>query len=152
MILAQAISDVRRDEGYSAVVYDDATGEPIKKGSVVVGNPTLWYGLRVDQPAPRDAAELALKLVMGGQWATLLYAQPWLQDQPEDVQRALQNMAYQIGGSGVGKFVLMLAALHRGDRETAAVNCLDSDYGRDFPDRAGRVATLIRGHAPEGDD
>jgi hypothetical protein len=82
----------------------------------------------------------------------LLHAFPWLQTQPDDIQRALQNMAYQMGGVGVAGFHLMLAALERGDRETAAVNCLASDYGRDCPERAGRCATLIRGHGPEGDD
>jgi lysozyme len=61
-------------------------------------------------------------------------------------------MAYQLGVEGVAKFVLMLTALERGDRETAAVNALASEWAKQTPDRAKRVATLIRGHEPEGDD
>jgi lysozyme len=152
MISAQTLADLRRDEGYSAVVYDDATGKPITKGSTLVGFPTIGYGLRCDQPIPRAAAEEALRLVAEGNWAALLHRCPWLQTQPDDVQSALQNMAYNIGAEGVAGFQMMLAALQRGDRETAALNCLDSLWAKQVGARAERVADLIRGRPKEGDE
>jgi GH24 family phage-related lysozyme (muramidase) len=152
MISAQTFASIRRDEGYSAVVYDDATGLPIKKGSVVQGNPTMFNGLRVDQPVPRAAGDLAMQLVTEGNWAALLFIHPWLQTQPDDVQGALQNMAYNLGAEGVAGFQMMLAALQRGDREAAALNCLDSFWAKQVGARAERVADLIRGRPKEGDE
>lgn len=152
MIAAQTLADLRRDEGYSGVVYDDATGKSIKKGSVVEGNPTIGYGLRCDQPIPRAAAEEALRLVAEGNWAALLHRCLWLQTQPDDVQRALQNLAYNLGAEGVAGFQMMLAALQRGDREAAALNCLDSLWAKQVGARAERVADLIRGRPKEGDE
>lgn len=151
-ISAQTFADLRRDEGYRAMVYDDATGLPIKKGSTVVGNPTIWYGLRCDIPTPREAGEVAMRLKAEGNWSDLLSMFPWLKDQDEDVQRALQNMAYTMGAARLSTFDLMFAALERGDRVTAALNCNRSKWHDEAPLRCERVANLIRGYLAEGDD
>jgi lysozyme len=145
VISAQTLADLRRDEGWRPSPYRDV------KGYLSIG-----YGFLIDErkpvTLPRAVGELWLQLTAEGNWSVLLHAFPWLQMQPDDVQRALINMTFQMGATGVAGFHLMMSALERGDRETAAVNCLDSDYGREFPERAGRVATLIRGHGPGGDD
>lgn len=42
----------------------------------------------------------------------------------------LADMAFQMGGTGLSKFVKMLAAVRKGDWEQAKVHMLDSDYAR----------------------
>jgi GH24 family phage-related lysozyme (muramidase) len=148
----RTFADLRRDEGYRATVYDDATGLPIKKGSTVVGNPTIWYGLRCDVPTPMEAGELAMKLKAEGNWADLVSLFPWLKDQDEDVKSALQNMAYTMGAARLSTFELMFAALEHGDRITAALNCRRSKWHDEAPLRCERVANLMRGHIEEADD
>jgi lysozyme len=54
-------------------------------------------------------------------------------------------MAYQLGPSGVVAFKKMLAALEAGDRIAAAEAALDSKWATQTPNRAQRVAALIRG-------
>lgn len=44
MNLQMLISTLESDESFVPYVYDDATGEPITKGSVVQGFPTIGYG------------------------------------------------------------------------------------------------------------
>lgn len=151
MNIAAVLDDLRADEGFRDHVYDDATGKPIVKGSLVQGYPTIGYGFCVDQakgtPFPRDIADLLLERVAQEKWQALLTALPWLAQQPEDVQRALANMAYQMGVSGVTRFGRMLAALETGDREQAAQHALQSLWARQTPGRAGRVAALLRGRS-----
>ena len=54
-------------------------------------------------------------------------------------------MAYQLGVNGVGNFSKMLNALESGDRETAAIEALDSKWATQTPERAERVANMIGG-------
>jgi lysozyme len=138
MRLPELLNDLRRDEGWNQSIYPDS-----------LGFDSWGYGICVDKrknaTLPRAVGELWLQLEAEGKWAALMHRLPWLQAQPEDVQRALANMAYQLGVEGVCGFELMLAALERGDRETAAVCALDSQWAKQTATRAQRVADLIRG-------
>ncbi len=139
MISVTTLNDLRRDEGWRQSIYPDS-----------LGFDTWGYGICVDKrkspTMPRAVGELWLQLEAEGKWAALVHRFPWLQTQPDDVQRALQNMAYNLGVDGVAEFKMMLGALERGDRETAAANALDSAWARQVGARADRIATLIRGH------
>lgn len=70
---------------------------------------------------------------------------PWWRDMPEERQRALANMCFQLGLPRLSGFRKMIAALHSGDWEKAADEALDSDWAKQVPNRAHRVAALIRG-------
>ena len=64
---------------------------------------------------------------------------------PEELQRALINMRFQLGYGGFRSFEKMLEALRAEDREVAAVEAIDSKWAqRDTPERAARVAEMIR--------
>ncbi len=65
---------------------------------------------------------------------------------PDNVQEALVYMRFQLGLRGLGGFVLMLAAIAREDWHTASDEALNSKWARDdTPERAARVAALMRG-------
>lgn len=68
----------------------------------------------------------------------------WFEDLTEGRKRALCNMAYQLGISGLLKFKKMLAALAGGDYEKAFEEALDSKWAGQTPVRAGRVAKLLK--------
>lgn len=57
---------------------------------------------------------------------------------------ALIDMGFQMGVSGVCKFKKMLAAMDAGDFEKASIECLNSEYSQQTPERAKRIARLIK--------
>ena len=138
MITQLVAQDLKRDEGWVPHAYQDH-----------LGYWTLGYGFLIDERRggriPQHIANQWLEWEINQRWAKLTTELPWLEDQPEDVQRALANMAYQLGVGGVLRFRKMLEALRAGDREKAAEEALDSAWATQTPERAQRVARLIRG-------
>lgn len=63
---------------------------------------------------------------------------------PEPVQEALVNMCFQLGFSGLLLFKKMWAKLRNGDWSGAADEALDSRWAKQTPNRANRIADLIR--------
>ena len=60
-------------------------------------------------------------------------------------QRALVNMAFNLGRARFSGFEEMIAAIKVGDWQTAAAECLNSKYARkDVPARAARVARALQ--------
>jgi len=140
MIPQVVAEDLKRDEGWVPHAYQDH-----------LGYWTIGYGFLIDERKggrlPKHIGNQWLQWEIEQRWRELTDAEPWLDDQPEDVQRALANMAYQLGVSGVLRFRKMLQALRDGNREKAAQEALDSLWAAQTPARAERVAELIRGRA-----
>ena len=132
------IEDLKSDEGWRPSAYSDS-----------LGYLTIGYGFLIDErkggELPVEIAEQWLVYAATQRWNALVNIYPWLIDQPEQVQRAVANMAYQLGVNGVGNFTKMLNALESGDRETAAIEALDSKWSTQTPERAERVANMIGG-------
>lgn len=137
-MIKDVVADLKADEGFVPHVYDDH-----------LGYATLGYGFLVDKEKggriPAEVAEFWLLYEVEHRWGDLLDRLPWLEGQPEEVQRALLNMAYQMGINGVCNFRRMLAALKAGRRAEAAMEALNSTWARQTPGRARRVAGRIRG-------
>jgi len=68
----------------------------------------------------------------------------WWQGESSNRRRALILMAYQLGVDGLLKFKKMLWAMQHGDYKTAYDEALDSKWAKQTPERAKRVAALIR--------
>ena len=131
-------ADLIRDEGWRSDVYQDT-----------LGFWTIGYGFLVDARRggglPQHIADAWLDDLIA-QTAHLLRSRwPAFDDQPEEVQRALTNMAYQLGVSGLLNFRRMLTALEQNDRAEAARQALDSRWAEQTPNRAARVAAMLRG-------
>lgn len=139
MQVQQIREELIRDEGWRPHVYDDT-----------LGFQTIGYGFLVDARRgaglPRHIADAWLDWLIVETGKALDARIPWWRHQPEDVQRALVNMAYQLGVSGLLNFRKMLSALQVGDRAEAARQALDSRWARQTPNRANRVAAMIRGN------
>lgn len=64
---------------------------------------------------------------------------------PEDKQLVLVNMAFQLGGRGLGKFVKMILAVNMRIWGEAADQMLDSKWFKhDTPGRAKELADIMR--------
>ena len=59
-------------------------------------------------------------------------------------QRALVNMAFQLGTEGLSKFQRMIQAIFKDDWAQAQIEALDSKWAKQTPTRARRVAEMIR--------
>lgn len=141
-MLDELIEDLKRDEGWVPHAYDDS-----------LGFTTIGYGFLIDRRRggrlPKRVAEIWLEILAFEKWHELCREKPFLIGLPEHVQRAVGNMAYQLGVAGVLQFRNMLAALERYDFEDAARQALISRWADQTPRRAQRVAALIRGDTEE---
>jgi lysozyme len=69
-------------------------------------------------------------------------------NQPEDVQLAMVDMIFNLGGPRFSKFVGMIEALKTKDYLTAAAEMADSKWAKvDVPHRAADDIALVRGCA-----
>ncbi len=138
-VIDDLVRDLKQDEGWRPFAYRDS-----------LGFLTIGFGFLIDQrrggELPLPIADLWLHRLATERVNHLIARLPWLNEQPEDVRRALGNMAYQLGVDGVCLFRNMLAALKDGRRDEAAYHALDSRWAKQTPRRAHRVASLIRGN------
>jgi lysozyme len=132
------VEDLEADEGFRGSVYQDH-----------LGFWTIGYGFMVDArkggEIPPQIARAWLHHLIRHKAAQLDARLPWWKTQPDDVKRALLNMAYQMGVDGLLKFKATLHLLETGDRVGAAEQALHSLWARQTPLRAKRVTDLIRG-------
>lgn len=137
---------LRRDEGRRLFVYDDATGKAIAKGSVVVGNPTIGEGRRLDaggrgiSPAESDlmkANDITANRAIAAAW---LGEVAWVSLTP--LRRAvLVSIVHNVGSGGIHGFKRLRAALLRRDWAASSLEIVDSKLE---PNRAWRLACIMR--------
>lgn len=139
------VSDLQRDEGWRSYLYDDATGGKIGPGSFVRGNPTIGYGFALNV-APFTTEE-ALSILRGrasAVVAALVAALPWMDILSEPRQRALGNMAYNMGAAGLQKFDTFLGLMKQGQFGEAADDLEKTAWYSQVGDRAKRIVEIIR--------
>ena len=142
-----ATSMIEEGEGLILVVYDDATGRPLKQGDTIKGHPTIGWGrnlagkgiseaeARALLVADLDDSEEAAKGFVGGVvWRAL-----------NDVRRAvLIDMAHNLGAAGLYRFAKLRGALERVNYEQAAREIEDSTYFRQVKTRGVRNRDAMR--------
>jgi len=64
---------------------------------------------------------------------------------PDDVQRVLVNMAFNLGRSRLGKFKNMITAVNEGNYPKAADEMVDSKWYRQVKTRGVELVELMRG-------
>jgi GH24 family phage-related lysozyme (muramidase) len=72
---------------------------------------------------------------------------PTFDEQPEQVQRCLANMCFQLGRTKLMKFKKLRQAINDKDYEEAAVQCQDSRWYLQTTNRATRIINRIRNEA-----
>lgn len=138
---------IEASEGRRLFVYDDATGNPLKAGMTLVGNPTIAVGRELSRTGLSDdecAYLLANDIIRVTTALDALIA--WWRRLDGVRQMVVAEMAFNLGPSGLMNFTSMLAALKAGDYETAADEMLDSAWARQVGDRAKRLSAEMRGN------
>ncbi len=138
-------SRLMEHEGLELLVYDDHNGLPIKPGSHVIGHPTIGYGRALDTNGiDRVEALFLLKRSIAKVMTEVDAGLPWIAERLNDERASvLYEMAYQMGVSGLMKFVTTLQDIREGNYERASVAMLASKWARQTPNRAKALARII---------
>lgn len=135
-------SELRTDEGFRSVVYDDATGRPLKPGDTLVGHPTIGYGRALDVNGLTLEEANALLTNDIGRVERALGRYGWCA-QLDPVRRGVMtNLAFNMGVAGLLGFTKMLAALTTQDYSTAATELMHSKWYANAP--VARSSRLMR--------
>lgn len=146
MNLDKLISDLQRDEGWIPYLYDDANGKRVVPGYTMIGHPSICWGFALDvSPFTMSEALPILESRAQDKWTEIQSRLPWASTVPENIQRALTNMAYQMGTSGLMKFNDFLGLLQAGKYDEAADDLESTAWFRQSGQRGPRIQTLIRG-------
>lgn len=124
---------LRRDEGWAKVAYQDTLG---------VWTVGCGHNLRVPISNAAITQILDDDLAVAEEAVDRLGA--WVQELSEYRRGVLVNMAFNMGGVGLYGFRLMLAALQRGDYDEAAREMLNSTWAGQVGARAHRLAKQMR--------
>ena len=109
------------------------------------GKLTIGVGRNLDDVGVSDAeADVLLANDVARVMAGLDRDAPWWREMTEPRQRALANMAFNLGPSGLSRFVALLAALQAGRYAAAADEATNSLWARQVGARATRIAGLLR--------
>ncbi len=144
------IDELVRDEGEKLTVYDDATGKPIKPGSVVVGHPTIAVGRALDTNGvtPTESRYL-LSNSIDVTVEALRESLKWFDSLSDVRQRVLANMAYNLGVNGLLKFQDMLRYCEEQRWGLAADEMVDSSWYSQVGERAERLEAMMRTDSTE---
>ncbi len=128
--------EIDRDEGNVPYAYQDH-----------LGYWTIGRGYLIDQAKggnlPDKVNDFWLGCILEEREKQLDQYIPWWRSLSDPRQRALLNMSYQLGVSGLLKFSRMLGCLQTGDWSGAYKNALDSNWAQQTPARAKRVAEQL---------
>lgn len=124
---------LRRDEGVKAHPYTDSVGIL----TIGVGRNLEDVGLRQDEIDYLLTNDIRVAMLDCKRLCDDFDA---LSD---NRQRALINMAFNLGRSRLAGFKNMWAAIERGDFAEAASQALDSKWARQVGSRANRIADLL---------
>lgn len=134
MDLATLKAELRRDEGVRLNPYKDT-----------VGKTTIGVGRNLDDVGiTTEEADYLLENDIGRAAAGLDRALPWWRNLREVRQRALLNMAFNLGLPRLLGFKGMLGALQAGDYAAAAAEARDSAWARQVGARAERIAQMLK--------
>lgn len=123
-----------RDEALRLKPYTDTKG----KLTIGVGRNLTDRGLSIDETM------ILLDNDIKGAATDLDRALPWWRGMSEARQHVLINMCFNMGINRLGGFIKALAAMEKGDYNTAADEMQDSDWFKDVGGRAIRLVSLMR--------
>lgn len=129
--------ELLRDEGFVPHVYLDH-----------LGYQTIGVGRLVDKRRGGGLSQDEAMYLLGNDIARVVTAldkqYPFFKSLSDTRQRALCNMAFQLGLAGLAKFKTMLGHIAAGRFELAASAAKNSLWARQTPNRADRVIAMIR--------
>lgn len=141
---ARLSSMLVRHEGMKLVVYDDATGLPLKQGDTIKGHPSIGVGRALDVHGISKFEALAF-LEADIEWAleACIMHIPGFLALGTPRQDALISMVFGMGIEGVLAFKGMLGAIEREEWDLAAFEMMDSAWSRQVGTRANELSKMM---------
>lgn len=131
---AKLIADLERDEGFRAQPYRDPEG-----------NWTAGIGWNLSaRPLTEDQARVLCGMQTDDIAAQVGSIIKWFGDLDDVRSRAILNMAFNMGVHGLTDFIGMLGAMKDQRWDAAADAALNSEWAKQVPNRANRIAQMIR--------
>lgn len=129
--------DLKLDEGFIPHAYKDS-----------LGYTTIGYGRLIDKQLGGGITEDEADYLLANDIVRVENALdkefPWWRKHPENVQRAMANMCFNLGIRKFKAFKNTLSLIKQGLYNEAADNALKSLWARQVPNRAKRVTDLMR--------
>ena len=127
------IDQIKKHEGYKSTVYQCTEGYD-----------TIGYGFAIkDLYLSKDVCDIILTEKLAKLQSNVSNKFEWFDDSPIIIKDAVINMCYQIGLSGFSKFKKTIYYLETEQYEEASVECLDSLWAKQTPNRAKEISEQI---------
>lgn len=140
------LKDLEADEGFRPLLYDDFSGKQWVLGDVIKGRPTIGIGWNVSAtPLSLERARIILGWMVDDKLGLIYAALPWLSGLSEPRQRAVANLAYNLGVTGLLKFDTFLSLLKSGQYDAAADDLESTVWWKQVGKRGPKIQALIRG-------
>ena len=127
------IKKIKEHEGYRASVYQCTEGYD-----------TIGYGFAIKD---LELSEEICDIILAEKLAKLQFdinsKFEWFDESPELVKDVVTNMCYQLGLSGFSKFKKTIYYLETEQYEEASIECLDSLWAKQTPNRAKELSEQL---------
>ena len=136
MDLERLKTELMRDEGFVSHAYQDS-----------LGYWTIGIGRLIDERRGGGISESEARFLLGNDMREVLHELDhnfdWWRDMTDNRQRALANMAFNLGMPTLLKFRNTLKYMQAGDWKRVHDNALKSKWARQVGERAERIADLF---------
>ena len=130
----ELLDNIKLSEGWRPKVYNDT-----------LGIPTIGFGFAIkDLVLDEDVGEIILKRKIASLIERIGKTFDWYKDMPHEVQDVVIEVCYQLGIRGFSHFRKTINFLKERDFPSAAEEFLDSKWATQTPNRANRLADIVR--------
>jgi lysozyme len=127
------IKKIKEHEGYRASVYQCTEGYD-----------TIGYGFAIkDLELTEEICDIILAEKLAKLQFDISSKFQWFDESPELVKDVVTNMCYQLGLSGFSKFKKTIYYLETEQYEEASIECLDSLWAKQTPNRAKELSEQL---------
>jgi lysozyme len=127
------VEKIKEHEGYRSTVYQCTEGYD-----------TIGYGFAIkDLELSKEVCDIILTEKIAKLQLDISCKFEWFEDSPEIVKDVVTNMCYQLGLTGFSKFKQTIYYLETEQYEEASVECLDSLWAKQTPNRAKELSEQL---------
>ena len=136
--------ELEYDEGCKYEVYNDHLGYPTFGIGHLVIDSDPEYGEEVGTPVSEDRVISAFEADVWGVVSDCERLYPDFENLPEDAQRIIANMMFNMGYTRLSKFKGMKRGIDARDWNAAADEMVDSQWYKQVTNRAERLVKRMR--------
>ena len=136
--------EIEADEGVKHIIYLDHLGYPTVGCGHLIQPDDEEYGKEVGSTITEARCSTLFASDIDGVLADCGRLYATFSDLPEEAQRIIANMMFNMGLTRLSKFKKMKAAVEKGDFEEAANQMHDSKWRKQVPNRAERLINRMR--------